>query len=202
MEYKNHSHQQNQTRNDIFMNAARLFSEKGYNRVSIRDICESVGVGKPTLYYYFKDKETLFVQLVQEAKSLGRALFEEFMGKDLSPIEKLENILRFFQTYVERYPVFIRFFSQISLMSLPESIELQISPFKDELLDTLQEIVKEGQEHGGFSHDLDRELFALTMLSTIKYFLHLKSRDSGNEFDLAGMFDRLLDLWKKILLET
>ncbi len=43
--------------------AAQLFMQRGYRAVSINDILQATGITKPTLYYYFKDKEELFVQM-------------------------------------------------------------------------------------------------------------------------------------------
>ncbi len=43
--------------------AAQLFMQRGYRAVSINDVIRAAGVTKPTLYYYFSDKEDLFVQM-------------------------------------------------------------------------------------------------------------------------------------------
>lgn len=43
--------------------AARLFMQRGYSAVSITDIIKAAEITKPTLYYYFADKEELFVQM-------------------------------------------------------------------------------------------------------------------------------------------
>jgi AcrR family transcriptional regulator len=43
--------------------AGHLFLQRGYKAVSINDIIKSAEVTKPTLYYYFADKEELFVQM-------------------------------------------------------------------------------------------------------------------------------------------
>ncbi len=43
--------------------AGHLFLQKGYKAVSISDIIRAAEVTKPTLYYYFADKEELFVQM-------------------------------------------------------------------------------------------------------------------------------------------
>jgi TetR/AcrR family transcriptional regulator len=43
----------------------RLFQQKGYRGVSIDEVCRNCGLSKPTLYYYFKNKEELFVQVLQ-----------------------------------------------------------------------------------------------------------------------------------------
>lgn len=43
--------------------ASNLFLQRGYKAVSINDIIREADVTKPTLYYYFADKEALFVQM-------------------------------------------------------------------------------------------------------------------------------------------
>jgi TetR/AcrR family transcriptional regulator len=43
--------------------AAKLFMQRGYRAVSITDIIKAAEITKPTLYYYFPDKEELFVQM-------------------------------------------------------------------------------------------------------------------------------------------
>jgi AcrR family transcriptional regulator len=43
--------------------AGHLFMQRGYKAVSINDIIRAADVTKPTLYYYFADKEELFVQM-------------------------------------------------------------------------------------------------------------------------------------------
>jgi len=37
--------------------ALSLFSKKGYEGASVREIIEEAGVTRPVLYYYFKNKE-------------------------------------------------------------------------------------------------------------------------------------------------
>jgi AcrR family transcriptional regulator len=43
--------------------ASHLFMQRGYKAVSINDIIRAADITKPTLYYYFSDKEELFVQM-------------------------------------------------------------------------------------------------------------------------------------------
>jgi len=46
------------------LEAARsVFTKKGYHEARMKDIAEMVGVGKPTLYLYFKNKEELFAAI-------------------------------------------------------------------------------------------------------------------------------------------
>jgi hypothetical protein len=56
-----------ESRERILLAAARLFANKGYAGAAVREIVDAAGVTKPTLYYYFKNKEELYVQLMDRA---------------------------------------------------------------------------------------------------------------------------------------
>lgn len=47
--------------------ALQLFSSKGYAATSVRELVEAAGVTKPVLYYYFKNKEGLYLALMEDA---------------------------------------------------------------------------------------------------------------------------------------
>jgi AcrR family transcriptional regulator len=45
--------------------ALKAFAQYGYERTSIAVICEKAGIARPTLYQYFKDKRSLFRELLE-----------------------------------------------------------------------------------------------------------------------------------------
>ncbi|HLF25305.1 MAG TPA: TetR/AcrR family transcriptional regulator [Anaerolineae bacterium] len=45
--------------------AAKLFNQKGYTGVSIRDIAQACGMTNAALYYHFKNKEDLYLAVVR-----------------------------------------------------------------------------------------------------------------------------------------
>jgi TetR/AcrR family transcriptional regulator len=55
----------NEAQQRLLASALSLFSEKGYEGASIREIIERAGVTRPVLYYYFENKEHLFINLVE-----------------------------------------------------------------------------------------------------------------------------------------
>jgi AcrR family transcriptional regulator len=68
------------TRLRILEVAQTLFTEKGYEKISLREIAEAVGITKAALYYYFPTKEKLFEELVRplfDMQREGIAMLEE-----------------------------------------------------------------------------------------------------------------------------
>jgi AcrR family transcriptional regulator len=52
-------------REAILDTSAKLFSQRGYKEVSIRDIAQACGLTNAALYYHFKNKEDLFLAVLQ-----------------------------------------------------------------------------------------------------------------------------------------
>ena len=53
-------------RTALMQAAVRVFAEKGYQSATIRDIVDEADVAVGTFYFYFPDKETLFIYLYDE----------------------------------------------------------------------------------------------------------------------------------------
>jgi AcrR family transcriptional regulator len=62
-------------RRNILSAALRLFREKGYDGVSIRNIADAIEYSPATLYLYFRDKNEIFAALQYEAASVMRDHF-------------------------------------------------------------------------------------------------------------------------------
>jgi AcrR family transcriptional regulator len=54
------------TRERILRAASELFARQGFSRASMRAVASAAGVTKPALYYYFKDKESLFEECLAD----------------------------------------------------------------------------------------------------------------------------------------
>lgn len=55
-----------QTKQLILDNALTLFSEKGFNAVSVEQIAESVGIKAPSLYKHYTSKQSIFDAILEE----------------------------------------------------------------------------------------------------------------------------------------
>jgi AcrR family transcriptional regulator len=60
------AHARPDTRARIQSVALELFAEQGYDKTSLREIAERLGVTKAALYYHFKSKEDIVTSLVED----------------------------------------------------------------------------------------------------------------------------------------
>ena len=61
----------------LLASATELFNRKGYAGTTVREIVAAAGVTKPVLYYYFRNKEGIFLDLMREALSQFDALLRD-----------------------------------------------------------------------------------------------------------------------------
>jgi AcrR family transcriptional regulator len=67
-----------ETREKILDTAQDLFIEHGYDKTSLRDIAEQLGITKAALYYYFERKEDILLELHMRFHEIGSELLGEF----------------------------------------------------------------------------------------------------------------------------
>ena len=72
-------HEGSVSRERIIAEATRLFVAFGYHRISMREIAEATGISKAGLYYHFRDKEELILEILHsnlvEIFSLSRRAY-------------------------------------------------------------------------------------------------------------------------------
>lgn len=81
-------------RNEIIRTAAVLFSQKGYDKCSINDILNTIGIAKGTFYYYFKSKEDVLDAAVKQvSEQVFMQVQEAAARKEISPIDRMIQVL-------------------------------------------------------------------------------------------------------------
>ena len=70
------------TREQILVAAGQLFIELGFDKTSLREVAERVGVTKAALYYYFPSKEDLLEALLGPLEEMSVELVDGFDSDD------------------------------------------------------------------------------------------------------------------------
>lgn len=84
-------------RSDLLQASVQVFAQKGYHAATVRDVVAAADVAIGTFYFYFPDKETLFVHLYEEtADFLIQAIQQGLANRSHLP----QQILNGVTTYV------------------------------------------------------------------------------------------------------
>lgn len=81
------------TKELIMDTAWKHFSMYGYTDTNLERICKDAGITRGPLYYYFRDKEDLYRQVVvKEAEKVGLR-YDEILAVDCPLMETMEKIM-------------------------------------------------------------------------------------------------------------
>lgn len=78
----------------ILLAAARIFNERGYHETSMSDVATALGVSKPYLYYYLKNKEDLLFECSRIATEELHAMLDEVRRAEVSGWDRLALLFR------------------------------------------------------------------------------------------------------------
>ncbi|MCS7464941.1 TetR/AcrR family transcriptional regulator [Paenibacillus doosanensis] len=86
-----------ETKSSIRDAAGRLFTARGYDAVTMREIAKEAGCSHTTIYLYFKDKEALLEQLALPPLMVLEETMQAVMNRpELSSTEALKEVSRQF----------------------------------------------------------------------------------------------------------
>ncbi|MEA4854411.1 MAG: TetR/AcrR family transcriptional regulator [Christensenella sp.] len=71
---------ENQTKKKIKEIAIELFREKGFENVTLGEICQKSGINKHTFYYYFKSKDDLLKDFYHFPRDIGMEYFIQILN--------------------------------------------------------------------------------------------------------------------------
>lgn len=142
----------------------RLFQQKGYRGVTVDELCLRCGLSKPTLYYYFGDKENLFVQVLRHRLS-G---FREVIEQPGTLAERLERVIvTILDSFATDYTSLLR---DREHLKRPENLDAVRSAFRGELFGPLAMLMQEGMAGGELQAD-DPNTLTLFFLGAINNFI-------------------------------
>ena len=137
-------------RQRLLAGAAELFARKGYAATTVREIVQAAGVTKPALYYYFKNKEGIYLELMREARARFEALLDIGRKENGAVRERVltisEEIFQLFldQLEIARVALFIHYGPAQGAPSI------DFNPFHLKFEELIESLIREGIRKGEF----------------------------------------------------
>jgi len=94
--------QEREARKRIILDEAeRIFAEKSFEEVNVRDLAQRVGISPGSIYRYFPDKEALYVEVALRGFSHALDIFKSEVAQDNVTLEKaaVDYIEKVFKHY-------------------------------------------------------------------------------------------------------
>src|SRR5210317_353696 len=182
-----------QTRKAIIDAAVKLFTEKGFEQTSMDELARAAGVGKGTIYGYFKAKEEIFLAYCEAELEFAFAALDRKIDEEASLVDQLVAYMMGQITFITENREFGRIFARE--MTFPgENTRLRSRDLDMRYLNKLGEVLGRAQLRGELP--AESELLLLIAHLHALYILVLSSIYSGDVTSLenARIFCRSLVL--------
>ncbi|MDY6800766.1 MAG: TetR/AcrR family transcriptional regulator [Bacteroidota bacterium] len=147
--------------------ASRVFSQFGFKKATMNDIADAAGMGKSSIYYYFKSKEEIFEAVVKkEADILSHELNKKVLSTNDNPKEKLRNYVLIRMRYLKEMVNFYETLKNDYLANFAFTERVR-EKYDIEEQQIIQNILQEGLDQGLFKLK-EIKLTAITLATALK----------------------------------
>ena len=148
----------------VLQAAARLFYRQGFHGTSLDDIARSLGVSKPTLYYYVANKEQILFACVERSLAQLRAGFSALAAQGVEGRERLRAAMALYAGIVS---------SDLGLCvihvgedPLPEARRHELRALKGQVDAEFRQLIEEGMAAGWIAPG-DAAMAAFTVVGAL-----------------------------------
>ncbi len=182
------------TRHRILEAATEEFARYGLGGARVDRIAVRAGANKRMLYYYFRDKDNLFLSALERSYSQIRAAERALDLEHLEPSAALKRLVEFTWDYFLEHPEFLTLLNSENLhkgrhVRRSRSVPEMHTP----LVETLRAVLRRGERAGQFRRGIDPVQLYISIAG--EGYFYLSNRDT-----LSQIFGRDL-MEKKALAE-
>ncbi|CAM3588042.1 TetR/AcrR family transcriptional regulator [Kibdelosporangium persicum] len=144
------------TRADILDVATAEFADKGYTGARVDEIAARMSTTKRMIYYYFGNKEQLYIAVLERAYTGIRTIEQGLDVEHLDPVDAIRQLAGLTFDHHESHPDFVRL---VSIENIHRAAHITrssvLSGLADPALDVLTTILERGRDAGVFRADVD-----------------------------------------------
>jgi AcrR family transcriptional regulator len=137
-------------RSGILSAAARLFKDRGYAITTMDDLAAQIGLGKSSLYHYFRSKEEILAEIHEEFIELLIGHAEARSGRPASAAARLLGLIEDMVTFSARYPGHARTFF-VPSRELPAVVRATVEERREHYLQIVEQAIVDGLADGEFA---------------------------------------------------
>ena len=177
-------------RQEIQKTALELFSEYGFNNVSMQQIAEASEFAVGTLYNFFESKEALFEELINTTGQTILSEFLEILNRSGNERDRLCAFINHQPKFLEKHYIVIKlYFTEIGAKSLKVSKIHDVNDIHKILDSKIAEIIEQGIQKDIF-RKVDPEITAKSLGASLETLIvDITVNDDKNE---------IIDKFKKV----
>jgi AcrR family transcriptional regulator len=177
------------TRDEIYRAAINLFLRRGFDSVTIEEICDAADVARATFFLHFPAKEALLTEYGARTNQELADLIRNHRGGATST---LRTALKSLADRALRHPDVVRMLAR-EVLSRPNILLREHQEQTENLVSLIGAVIARGQAAGEFRRRIDPALAAVALCATYFALIYEWTRRVGR-LDVEGAIAQALDL--------
>ncbi|MBS1614016.1 MAG: TetR family transcriptional regulator [Bacteroidetes bacterium] len=179
------------TKQNIRQTAEKLFRERGYAAIGMRELAKEVGIEAPSIYNHYKGKDDILREICFEIADKFFAAFEEAEKTDEKPSKKIKAVIKaHINVIAENIEASEVFFQE--WMFLEEPNLSKFKKLRHEYEQLFRDVVEKGIKRGDFKKG-NSKLVVFTIFSALNATYDLyKSTERLTQEEIAEEISNLL----------
>lgn len=178
---------------EIIAISAKLFKEKGYSAVTMRDIAQAMDIKAASLYNHIKSKQEILVLIIIEIAEEFTTVINQIVNSDVSTIQKIEKVIQLHIDITLRNADALACLNN-DWMHLTDDDLIYFIKMRNDYEESFRAIIKTGITNGEIKN-LNLEVIIFSTLSTLRtlYLWYGKKKTIKPEVLKANMIQVLLN---------
>lgn len=170
--------------------AARLFNEKGFNAVSMRDLASTLEIKASSLYNHISSKEEILSDIILSIGSQFTDGMQTIVSDSTDIIVTLEQIIHMHVNIAVRHSDEIGVLNK-DWIHLPEPAKSQLIAMRHDYENNFRSVVLQGIEEGRLIR-MNPEIMLFSILSTLRS-IHAWYRRKGDD-DISVLTTNIVNI--------
>jgi len=170
-------------KHEIIAAASKLFVEKGFEKTTMEDIANALGVYKGAIYYHIKSKADIFYEILVMSLDKSTEILREVYETDMEIRDKFRKIARVHFENIRNYSLEYQILLNERRYMLDPEREKVVRKKMKAYEDCFLNILKEGIAAGVFQDDFDPRVIVAGIMGVGNAIYKWFSFDGPLSFD-------------------
>ena len=136
-------------RHEIFEKTVHLFINNGFRETSMREIAAAAGMGKSSLYDYFKTKDEILLWAMEDEIIDLTTAVQKIVSQPIPAVERLRQVMQKHLEYlVSSKEFYLKLSFEVQRLAIESQQHIQVK--RHAYQDLIRELIDEGIQEGTF----------------------------------------------------
>jgi AcrR family transcriptional regulator len=156
-------------RDAVIRESTKLFLANGFRGTTVQEITDAVGIGRGTLYYYFKSKDEILERVI-------RAFSKEFLDGLIEAVNDCEG------NFIAKYRTFHKYATEVArdhrelalvfnallneIVGSGRAVEAEVKAIYEKYRSFLESMLEDGKKDGSVVDTVDTGLYAHLIIAS------------------------------------